>query len=241
MSSWRHFWEGPSPFPIATWDWQSQLFLRSSAEIFPLQPGDRVLDVGCGPGSLAAALPPGIHYTGLDISAASIVTARERLPDKTYFRFENLGDDYLDLTVAKPGPYSRLLALSVVQYYRDLYEVRSLLEGLRSLAAPGAMILIADLPMQSNQGAIRETWRTLCRAASLGATGRQIRFLARCALSSYRQARGKSGLLTWSRDDLDSLAEDLKRRWQAEVRILHTPLTVSVGRAHLWVRLPGAH
>jgi SAM-dependent methyltransferase len=239
MSSWRSFWEGPSPFPIATWDWQSQLFLRSSADIFPLQAGNRVLDVGCGPGSLAVALPPGLHYTGLDISAASIATARQRLPDKSHFRFYALGDDYINLTVAKPGPYSHLLALSVVQYYRDLYEVRSLLEGLRSLAAPGAVILIADLPMQSNQGALRETWRTLRRAASLGATGRQIRFLTRCALSSYRQARGESGLLTWSRDDLDILANDLQRRWQAEVRILDTPLTVSVGRAHLWVRLPG--
>ena len=47
------------------------------------QPGERVLDIGCGPGTtvlkLAKHVGPGGHVLGADVSEPSVVRARERI------------------------------------------------------------------------------------------------------------------------------------------------------------------
>jgi len=41
-------------------------------------PGDRLLDVGCGPGRLAENLPPGVDYVGIDSNELDISWARQK-------------------------------------------------------------------------------------------------------------------------------------------------------------------
>ncbi len=55
---------------------------------FPLQPGDRVLDLGCGEGrhAISAYLSADVHVIGLDLSERDLNTARQRLK-------EFVGDD----------------------------------------------------------------------------------------------------------------------------------------------------
>jgi SAM-dependent methyltransferase len=48
-------------------------------------PGDRVLDVGCGPGALtAAAAARGAHVTGVDLAVGMVAEARRRHPALTF-------------------------------------------------------------------------------------------------------------------------------------------------------------
>ena len=61
----------------------------SEREFLPpaLKPGITVLDVGCAAGgfyNIMRTLEPGIQYTGMDISQASIEHARETYPDATF-------------------------------------------------------------------------------------------------------------------------------------------------------------
>src|SRR5262245_43465700 len=57
-----------------------------------LQPGMRVLDVGCGPGRHAKALSErGIDVTGIDLSPDFVALAREAAPDAT-FRVQDVRD-----------------------------------------------------------------------------------------------------------------------------------------------------
>jgi SAM-dependent methyltransferase len=46
-------------------------------------PGDRVLDIGCGPGTMVPYLP-GTEYVGLDVSAEYIERARRRFPQARF-------------------------------------------------------------------------------------------------------------------------------------------------------------
>lgn len=216
--------------------------------------GDQTTHVHIDPTSATPWLP---RYLGLDVSEASIAMAKQRrnqwpLADAKRHDFVTLGSNYLDLSAAMPKGYSRLLALSVVQYYRDSTELRFLLDALYSLAAPGALILVADLPLRQKGGAWGETWsetfgetiretiRTLKRAFSEGAFLRQMVFLMRCLSSAYRQTHKQQGLLTFTQSDLNILAMEYQKRWQADVQILTTPLTISLGRAHLRIALPAS-
>jgi SAM-dependent methyltransferase len=95
------------------------------ADALPLQAGDRLLDLGCGPGLYATAFArTGVQVTGIDLSAGSIAYAQEaarmaglpidyRVGDYTS---EPLGGPfdaavliYLDVGVLPDGPLDRLL------------------------------------------------------------------------------------------------------------------------------------
>lgn len=49
------------------------------------RPGDAVLDIGCGTGTMFQAMPAGVDYTGLDLSEAYIEKARLRFGDRAKF------------------------------------------------------------------------------------------------------------------------------------------------------------
>ncbi len=53
-------------------------------EYLRMQPGDRVLDIGCGPGDILSYLPA-CQYIGLDADASYIEAARKRFGDRAEF------------------------------------------------------------------------------------------------------------------------------------------------------------
>jgi cyclopropane-fatty-acyl-phospholipid synthase len=81
-----------------------------------LQPGQRLLDVGCGWGSLSlhAAEHYGVHVTGITLSReqqafASARTAEEGLPDRVEIRLQ----DYRDVS---DGPYDAVVSLEMGEH-----------------------------------------------------------------------------------------------------------------------------
>jgi SAM-dependent methyltransferase len=71
----------------------------------PIEPGDSLIELGCGTGRLADLLPDGVHYEGIDWSSAVIDEARAR---RSSLSFRVGGADDLgeaDWIVAS-GPYN---------------------------------------------------------------------------------------------------------------------------------------
>ena len=56
--------------------YHTHVILPKSLQLLDLKPGDALLDVGCGQGVLARAIPKGVDYTGIDTASDLIEAAR---------------------------------------------------------------------------------------------------------------------------------------------------------------------
>ncbi len=99
--------------------------------------GDRVLDIGCGPGTMVPYLP-GAEYVGLDASPEYIDRARRRFPDARFVcqrvgQHDLVERDYFDI----------VLALGVLHHLDD-NEALALFQIARDAMKPGGRLITVD-------------------------------------------------------------------------------------------------
>lgn len=76
--------------------------------------GDRVLDVGCGPGTLRAYLGD-VNYTGIDMNAPHIEQAKAKYGHIGTF---HCGNAVTDIDIAA-GPYDLIICLGLLHHLED--------------------------------------------------------------------------------------------------------------------------
>jgi SAM-dependent methyltransferase len=77
--------------------------------------GDRILDIGCGPGDVVRFLRPGVEYVGFDESPANIRTARRRYGRRAVFYCDRVRDR----TLEDQESFDIVLALGVLHHLDD--------------------------------------------------------------------------------------------------------------------------
>jgi SAM-dependent methyltransferase len=97
------------------------------AEYVKPVPGEKVLDIGCGPADILTCLPE-VNYTGLDISPEYIAAAKQRFGDRGRFW---CGDVGLAALEREQGTFNLVLATGVLHHLDDeraskLYELARL-------------------------------------------------------------------------------------------------------------------
>lgn len=101
-----------------------------------LQHGSRVLDVGCGNGSLAAHFAmQGHRVVGIDMAESGICIARASYPG---IRFEQLPADRDVLGQLKEEPFDLVYSSEVIEH---LYDPRSFLAGCYAATKPGGRFI----------------------------------------------------------------------------------------------------
>lgn len=99
--------------------------------------GDRVLDIGCGPGTMVPYLPSA-EYVGLDVSPEYIDRARRRFP-KARFVCQAVGQHNL----VEPDSFDIVLALGVLHHLDD-DEAVALFQLARDAMKPGGRLVTID-------------------------------------------------------------------------------------------------
>jgi SAM-dependent methyltransferase len=111
------------------------------------QPGNRILDIGCGPGHVLPYLPE-VEYTGFDLSPQYIETARQRFPQATFVCAR-----VSQYTLPRHSCFDIVLALGVI-HHLDGAEAVQLFQIARQALAPGGRLVTLDGAFVPGQSAV---------------------------------------------------------------------------------------
>lgn len=138
-------------------------------ELLPLSPGERVADLGCGPGLLAEMVAQRVgaegSVQGIDLSESMIALARRRCAGYGWAAFQSGSVDAL------PSPDRCFDAAVSVQVYEYVSDLTRALAELHRVLKPGGRALIVDTDWEScvwhssDSARMRrfiETWDTHC-------------------------------------------------------------------------------
>lgn len=112
-------------------------------------PGDRILDVGCGTGSLLAILAdkcPEASYVGLDPDTAALERASKKIDGCN----TSLIPGFLSKEALPSGWQPTKITSSLMFHQVSLFEKSEIAEIMRSLLIPGGELHIADYAMQKS-------------------------------------------------------------------------------------------
>lgn len=125
---------------------------RFAREWVRAEAGMRVLDIGCGTGSLLAHLPAGVDYHGFDDSPAYIEAARRRHGDRGRFwqaRVERQA-------IGELGRFDRVIALGVLHHLGDA-DAAALVGLAAAVLAAGGALVTYDPTLVPGQGWLSRT------------------------------------------------------------------------------------
>ncbi|HEX8235077.1 MAG TPA: class I SAM-dependent methyltransferase [Abditibacteriaceae bacterium] len=107
-------------------------------EYIPAKAGDRVLDIGCGPGDILMFLPD-VHYVGFDSEPTYIQAAQRRYGKRGEFFCERVSRS----TLEEHGAFDIVLAIGVVHHLDD-GEAVQLFELAHSALRSGGVLVTLD-------------------------------------------------------------------------------------------------
>lgn len=113
-----------------------------------LKPGERVLDVGCGPAYYLGRLPD-VDYVGFDTCEAYVAYARRHNHGRRDFRCEFLTAESL----VELGKFDAVLLFGLLHHIDDA-ECASLLDLCARALAPGGRVISADPTLHAGQGRV---------------------------------------------------------------------------------------
>jgi SAM-dependent methyltransferase len=102
-------------------------------------PGQRIIDIGCGPADIVSELPPGVNYVGVDISPQYIDAARARFGDRASFHCRAISSE-----LAASLPRFDIAMANGVLHHLDDAQAIDMLRLARALLADGGRLLTLD-------------------------------------------------------------------------------------------------
>ena len=233
--SWATYWNEDwfwSENPV--WDINASLFLDEVRKVLFFRKNDIVLDIGCGAGYLEKKLAPLVkRIYAADLSSNLLQKCAERCKEFENIKTVKINHPYTDLSFLNKR-FNLIFCVSVIQYYKSISEVEELITSAQKIVAPGAKMLIADIPQRLN---FFQKFRDLiCSIALSIQKGYFVSFFVMSLktlffATHYKKACKNNPQLYLSKMDLENLLikMGLKGVW------IRRPFSVCVNRLNLLI------
>ena len=234
-SNWIAYWNQDSAMTGDLWPAQSDFFVRQIQKILSFGPDDLLLDIGCGHGHGIAALAQSVKEAhGADTSAYCVRQAAARFAGRGNLHFHQLPpENYLALETLPVRGLTRIICVSVVQYYKCIDELQTLIRNANNIAAPGCHMLLADLLV--DYSLCKDIAGVLLGGLLSGTFTAKLQEVFSGHHGSYKKTRKQNPLLMPSYEELRRIA----REENALLRFIPRNLTGNCFRAHALFELPG--
>jgi SAM-dependent methyltransferase len=100
-------------------------------------PGQRIIDIGCGPADIVAELPDSVEYVGIDMNPQYIESARTRFGHRATFHCHSISP-----FGASPARFDIAMANGVLHHLDDAQALDLLLLARASLAEGGRLVTL---------------------------------------------------------------------------------------------------
>ena len=233
VTNWVEYWNRQGAMSGELWEAQSDFFVRQVMKELTFGPNDILLDIGCGNGHVTAALAAQVREAhGADTSERSVKTASERyaaIPNLYFHPLDPL--DYLAVDELPLKGVTRIICVSVTQYYTNLDELASLIARAKKIAAPGCKMLVADLLTDYNL--YKDIAGVLLGGIQSGTFFAKLREVVSGNHSLYTRIRAEHPVLTMTRGDVAHIcaAEGVP------LRFVSRNLTGNLFRSHALIDL----
>ncbi len=125
------------------------LFETIVRDYMPKRSGIRILDIGCGTGSLVSVLPEGVDHVGFDISPRYIAYAAARRHPRSRFFVERVSE----ISPERLGRFDVVMAFGILHHIGD-DEARSLIDTAAALLGKGGRLVTVDAARVDDQSAL---------------------------------------------------------------------------------------
>jgi 2-polyprenyl-3-methyl-5-hydroxy-6-metoxy-1,4-benzoquinol methylase len=212
-------------------------FLHQAEEIIGFDQNDTVLNVGCGNGYLETLLAPRVNtMLAVDTSERFVQMCRNNCKMHSNVSAEILNkENYTDVAIFGRS-FSLILCVSVVQYYRDISEVESLIRSAKKTAKPGAKMLVADPPLKRNLPGF--LWDAFCSLMMSIQEGYSTALLSAAYANYFHRAKyrffgNESRVLSFTIREVESLVE----RMGLNAKIIRRSLSIYANRPSILIDL----
>ncbi|RMF92016.1 MAG: class I SAM-dependent methyltransferase [Candidatus Schekmanbacteria bacterium] len=193
MKEWIEFWDKENVVDEKVWEENAKLFFSNTLKVWSYDKDDIVLDIGCGKGYFAELIAEKVKELHLvDTSENCITHCKEKLKHLDNVFFHKLCEkDYTNLKFLNIK-FTKIICLSVIQYFRNFKEVEELIMQCEKISADQGQLLIADIPLYANP--LYDAYSLVNRGVRLGTLRQTINFLLRTTFGEYSKIRKKVGI-----------------------------------------------